>query len=280
MWLDSRETDRYLKVKFRPSSLLTYVSLLRLTVHVPTNTSDLRQLRPSSAELCVATQLIILKNIFRHSRINRKGKKFRTSATVQTTLYPVSIPNYMWGTLVLTGLVAAGKAFRAAPSYQRFLTLRSSLYCGASISASYIRQTTFETVIMPESTQNRPSATAPMGINPPSSSSPSQIPDLEAMRQRWDEKLEADFAKIKEMLREFLILCIVRHWTFSYVLFGQHAGRDRDAHSQQQSANDTHTQWHFTLSFLIRNYNRLWHGLLLQRVEVGVEPWLKGSPFV
>jgi hypothetical protein len=50
-----------------------------------------------------------------------------------------------------------------------------------------------------------------MGANPPSSSSPSQIPDLEAMRQRWDEKLEADFAKIKEMLREFLILCVVRH---------------------------------------------------------------------
>jgi hypothetical protein len=95
MWLDSRETDRYLKVKFRPSSLLTYVSLLRLTVHVPTNTSDLRQLRPSSAELCVATQLIILKNILRQTRINRKGNKFRTSATVQTTLYPVSIPYYM-----------------------------------------------------------------------------------------------------------------------------------------------------------------------------------------
>ncbi|RAO70714.1 uncharacterized protein BHQ10_006726 [Talaromyces amestolkiae] len=72
---------------------------------------------------------------------------------------------------------------------------------------------------MPESTQNRPPATAPVGSKHPSSSSPPQIPDLEAMRQRWDENLEADFAEIKEILR-----------------------RDRDAHAQQQSANDAHTQ--------------------------------------
>ncbi|GAM35083.1 hypothetical protein TCE0_015f03105 [Talaromyces pinophilus] len=72
---------------------------------------------------------------------------------------------------------------------------------------------------MPEPTQNRPSATAPMGSNPPSSSSPPQIPDLEATRQGWDEKLEADFAEIKEILR-----------------------RDRDARAQQQNANGAHTQ--------------------------------------
>lgn len=63
---------------------------------------------------------------------------------------------------------------------------------------------------MPEPTQNRPSATAPIGANPPSSSSPPQIPDLEAMRQGWDEKLEADFAEIKEILRECTNLHIVQ----------------------------------------------------------------------
>ncbi|KAE8555325.1 hypothetical protein TMatcc_002553 [Talaromyces marneffei ATCC 18224] len=72
---------------------------------------------------------------------------------------------------------------------------------------------------MSEPTQNCLSATASTGSNPPSSSSPPQIPDLEAMRQRWDKKLEEDFAEIKEILR-----------------------RDRDAHAQQQSTNGTHTQ--------------------------------------
>lgn len=64
---------------------------------------------------------------------------------------------------------------------------------------------------MPEPTQNRPTATSPVGSNPPSSSSPPQIPDLEAMRQEWDENLEADFAEIKEMLRECMMLLIVQH---------------------------------------------------------------------
>lgn len=50
-----------------------------------------------------------------------------------------------------------------------------------------------------------------MGSNPPSSSSPPQIPDLEATRQGWDEKLEADFAEIKEILRECTKLHIVQH---------------------------------------------------------------------
>lgn len=74
---------------------------------------------------------------------------------------------------------------------------------------------------MSEPTQNRPSTSAPMGLSSSShtSSSPSQIPDLEVMRQGWDEKLEADFAEIKEILRE----C-----------------RERDALAKQQSANDTH----------------------------------------
>uniref|UniRef100_A0A093V6J9 Uncharacterized protein n=1 Tax=Talaromyces marneffei PM1 TaxID=1077442 RepID=A0A093V6J9_TALMA len=58
---------------------------------------------------------------------------------------------------------------------------------------------------MSEPTQNCLSATASTGSNPPSSSSPPQIPDLEAMRQRWDKKLEEDFAEIKEILRPSLL---------------------------------------------------------------------------